>query len=65
MFTAIVNSSVLATDTLTNSFYIDSGASAHLVPMKCGLRNYVKFVSPFEIVVVNNGKILVYGSSTV
>src|SRR5882757_8923112 len=65
MFTAIVNSSVLATDTLTNSFYIDSGASAHLVPMKCGLRNYIKFVSPFEIVVVNNGKILVYGSSTV
>src|SRR5258706_14012830 len=49
MFTAIVNLSILTTDTLTNTFYIDSGASAHLVPTKCRLRNYVKFHSPVEI----------------
>src|SRR5258706_11347605 len=64
MFTAIVNLSILTTDTLTNTFYIDSGASAHLVPTKCGLRNYVKFDSPVEIAVANNGKILAYGSGT-
>src|SRR5258706_13249176 len=61
----IVNSSVLTTDTLTNTFYIDSGASAHLVPTKCGLRNYVKFDSPVEIAAANNRKILAYGSGTV
>src|SRR5258706_14038397 len=65
MFTAIVNSSVLTTDTLTDTFYIDSGASAHLVPTKCGLHNYVEFDSPVEIAAVNNGKILAYGSGTV
>src|SRR5258706_6117962 len=64
MFTAIVNSSVLTTDTLTDTFYIDSGASAHLVPTKCGLRNYVEFDSPVEIAAANNGKILAYGSGT-
>ncbi len=64
MFTAIINSSVLTTDTLTDTFYIDSGASAHLVPTKCGLCNYVEFDSPVEIAAVNNRKILAYGSGT-
>src|SRR5258706_2731339 len=64
MFTAIVNSSILTTDTLTDTFYINSGASAHLVPMKCGLHNYVEFDSPVEIAAANNRKILAYGSGT-
>ena len=37
VFTAIVNSSVLAGDSLKDPFYIDSGASAHLVPSRSGL----------------------------
>lgn len=64
VFTVIINTSVLATNSLTNSFYIDYGASAHLVPTMCSLRNYVKFASPLEIAAVNNGKIHAYGSGT-
>ena len=64
VFTAIVNTSVLAADSLTDSFYVNSGASAHLVPTMCGLRDYAEFVSPLEIAAANNGKILAYGSGT-
>ena len=56
---------VLTADLPTVSFYINSGACAHLVPMMCSLRNYIKFVSPLENVAVNTRKVLAYGSGTV
>ena len=55
---------VLAGDSLKDFFYIDPGASAHLVPSQSGLRSYVEFSSPLEIPAANNGKILTYGSGT-
>ena len=63
VFTAVVNSS-MGLDALTESFYVDSGALAHLVPSKVGLRNYVDFATPLEIAAANNGKIFAYSSGT-
>ena len=68
VFTAFVNASIIAntaTDSLTEVFYVDSGASAHLVPSVYGLRNYTEFASPLEIAAANNGKIYAYGLGTV
>jgi len=45
-------------------FYIDSGASAHLIPSKDVLYNYVEFKQPLKIVAANNRKRLAYGSGT-
>ena len=48
---------------LKDSFYIDSGAFAHLIPSQSSLQNYIKF-SSLEILAVNNRKLLAYSSST-
>ena len=49
---------------LTDSFYINSGASNHLVPSKGDLRGYREFERPLEIAAANSGRIYAYGSGT-
>jgi len=57
LYTAFVNSSVLAGDTLSESFHVESGASTHLVPSKSDLRSYVEFDRPLEIAAAKSGNI--------
>lgn len=64
LYTAIVNSSVLASEAPSESFYIDSGASTHLIPTKDGLRGYREFDEPLETSAANSGKPYAYGSGT-
>ena len=62
LYTAIANASVHASDGLTSSFYVDSGASDHIVPSKADLRGYRDFEQPLEIAAANGGKIYAYGT---
>ena len=41
VYMVIVNSSVLTSNQLTDSFYVDSGVPAHLISLKDVLRHYV------------------------
>jgi len=43
-------------------FYIDSGASYHLIPSQGGLHAYQKFAMPIEISAANGNKIYAYSS---
>ena len=52
----------LANTKLTNFYYIDSGASNHLVPSKGVLHTYKEFADPVVIGMANNGKIQAYGT---
>ena len=47
-----------------NTFYIDSGASHHLIPTRGDLHAYEKFTTPMEIAAADGGKIYAYGSGT-
>ena len=62
LYTAIANTSVPVGSEPTNSFYIDSGASDHIVPSKADLRGYRDFGQPLEIAAANGGKIYAYGT---
>jgi len=42
---------------LTKTFYVDSGASDHLIPSRGELRAYKEFASPVEIAAADNGKV--------
>src|SRR5258706_7716452 len=55
-------STVPAKEGLTDSFYIDLGASDHLVPSKGDLRADRVFEQLVEIAVANSGKIYAYGT---
>ena len=46
------------TDDYEDTFYIDSGASDHLIPLKGNLYAYLKFKKPIEISPVNGGKFI-------
>ena len=43
-------------------YYINSGASKHLIPSKVYLRSYREFDKPVEISVANDRQILAYSS---
>jgi len=43
-------------------FYVDSGASGHLIPSRDNLHAYQKIAKPVEISAANGGKICAYGS---
>jgi hypothetical protein len=46
------------------TFYVDSGASDHLIPSRGDLHAYRKFDKPVEISAANGGRIFAYGSGT-
>jgi len=46
----------------TAKYYVDLGASKHLIPLKVYLRLYREFNKPVEISVANDGQILAYSS---
>jgi hypothetical protein len=64
LYTAMSGDALLAKGGLTDKFYVDSGASDHLIPSRGGLRAYKEFATPVEISAANNGKIYAYGSGT-
>jgi hypothetical protein len=47
---------------VSDIFYLDSGASYHLVPSQGMLHAYQKFAMPLEISATNGNKIYAYGS---
>ena|SRR5258706_3992305 len=51
-----------AKEGLTGYFYIDSGASNHLVPSKGDLRVCIEFEQAVEIAATNRGKLYAYGA---
>ena len=62
LYTAVSKTALLANTKLTNLYYIDSGASDHLIPSKDKLCAYMEFASPIEIAVANKGKIYAHGT---
>ena len=60
--TAVAHTTVPAKEGLTDSFYIDLGASDHFVPSKGDLRADRVFEQLVEIAVANSGKIYAYGT---
>ena len=62
LYTA-VGLSATATDS-TDTFYIDSGASDHLVPTRSDMLTYQEFTKPKEISTANGGSIYAYRSGT-
>jgi len=46
----------------TAKYYVNLGASKHLIPSKVYLRSYREFDKPVKISVANDGQILAYGS---
>jgi len=60
--TAVAHTTVPAKEGLTDSFYIDLGASDHFVPSKGDLRADRVFEQLVEIAVANSGKIYNYGT---
>ena len=58
LYTAVAHAArVTAKEGLTDCFYVDSGASDHLIPSKGDLRAYIEFEQPAEIAATNRGKI--------
>ena len=55
LYTAVAHTTVPAKEGLTNCFYIDLGASDHLVPSKGDLRADRVFEQLVEIAVANSG----------
>ena len=49
-------------DESANMYYIDSGASQHLVPTRSDLQTYQEFSTPVEIAAANGGVVYAYGS---
>ena len=45
-----------------NTYYIDSGASQHLIPTQMDLHAYWEFLKPVEIAAANGGVVYAYGS---
>lgn len=64
LYTAIVNTSVLTSNTPSESCYIDSGVSTHLILTKSDLRSYREFERPLAIAADNSGILYAYGSGT-
>jgi transposase InsO family protein len=64
LYTAMSGDALLANGGPTDKFYVDSGASDHLIPSRGDLRAYKEFAMPVEISAANNGKIYAYGSGT-
>ena len=47
-----------------NKYYIDLGASQHLIPTRVDLHAYQEFLKPVEITAANGGVVYAYGSGT-
>src|SRR5258706_16435579 len=62
LYTAVAHTTVPAKEGLTDCFYIDLGASDHLVPSKGDLRADRVFEQHVEIAVANSGKIYAYST---
>jgi transposase InsO family protein len=64
LYTAMSYGALLADEELTDTFYIDSGASDHLIPSKNDLHAYREFERPVEISAADSGKIYAYGTGS-
>ena len=64
LYSAVAKTALIANTNTTNTYYIDSGASDHLVPSKGELHAYKEFASPVKIAAADNGKIYAYGTGS-
>jgi len=64
LYTAISHNALADTGSSAELFYLDSGASDHIIPSRDSLRAYQKFAKPVEISAANGEKIYAYGSGT-
>ena len=64
LYPTVSKTALLANTKLTSFYYIDSGASDHLVPSKGELRAYKEFARPVEIGTADDGKIQAYGTGS-
>jgi len=62
LYTAMAYTGMCADNGPTAKYYVNSGASKHLIPSKVYLRLYREFGKPVEISVANDRQILAYGS---
>jgi len=63
-YTAMSHNALADTRSPAEKFYVDSGASDHLIPSRDNLYAYQKFVKPVEVSAANGVKISAYGSGT-
>ena len=64
LYTAMSHNAVADTGGSAEMFYVDSGASDHLIPLQDNLHAYRNFAKPVKISEANGGKINAYGSRT-
>jgi hypothetical protein len=64
LYTAMSYSAILTNKELTDTFYIDSGASNYLIPSKNDLHAYREFEQPVEISAADSAKIYAYGTGS-
>jgi len=64
LYAAMSRGALLANGGLTDTFYIDSRVSDHLIPSKGELRTYKESAKPVEIAPADSGKIYAYSTGT-
>jgi hypothetical protein len=64
LYTAMSHGALLANRKLINTFYIDSGASDHLIPSKTEHHAYQEFERPVEISAADSGTIYAYSTGS-
>jgi len=66
LYTAISHNALADTGSSAELFYLDSGASDHIIPLRDSLRAYQKFAKPTEIYIsaANSERIYAYSSGT-
>ena len=64
LYMAVSWKALASTGDSDEKFYIDSGASDHLIPSRGDLHAYRRFGKPVEISAADGGKIYAYGSGT-
>jgi len=64
LYTAMSHAGLVANRDLTETFYVYSGASDHLIPSRGELRAYKEFASPVDLAAVGDGKIYAQGTGT-
>ena len=61
LYTALSHKALVGTEEPLNIFYIESGASEHLIPSRGDLHTYRKFAKPAEISAVERVTLMVLG----
>ena len=63
-YTPVSRNALVSTEEPLDTFYIDSGASDHLIPSRGDLHAYKKSAKPVDISAAECGKFYAYGPGT-